>query len=267
MPGQTIFDLYQTNGIPVELLEEFAQEEGLALDREGFEVRPRGRAAAGPGVVARRFAGPLPPRVRVDGSTRDVGPHSMGYDTLSMTPPKWSALIGDDGLEDLLEKGESGEVVFDETPFYPEVGWADRRPGKAALGRGTGGRDRHPEADGRADRSPRSWSKRASWQSAPRSMAEVAEGNRMDTQRNHTATHLLHAALRKVLGEAAQQAGSLVDPDRLRFDFSWGEPVTREQLREIERLVNAEIVRNEPVAKEVMAMDDGPRPRRDGAVR
>ena len=78
----------------------------------------------------------------------------------------------------------------------------------------------------------------------------------MDTQRNHTATHLLHAALRTVLGEAAQQAGSLVDPDRLRFDFSWGEPVTPDQLREIERLVNAEILRNEPVAKNVMAMDE-----------
>ena len=85
--------------------------------------------------------------------------------------------------------------------------------------------------------------------------AEVAQGNRVDTQRNHTATHLLHAALRKVLGEAAQQAGSLVDPDRLRFDFSWGDPVTRDQLREIERLVNAEIVRNQPVTKEVMDMD------------
>jgi alanyl-tRNA synthetase len=85
--------------------------------------------------------------------------------------------------------------------------------------------------------------------------AEVAESTRIDTQRNHTATHLLHAALRRVLGEAAQQAGSLVDPDRLRFDFSWGDPVTNDQLREIERLVNAEIVRNQPIGKEIMAMD------------
>jgi alanyl-tRNA synthetase len=86
--------------------------------------------------------------------------------------------------------------------------------------------------------------------------ATVDAGPRIDTQRNHTATHLLHAALRQVLGDAAQQAGSLVEPDRLRFDFSWGEPVTVEQLREIERLVNDEVVRNQPMAKQVMAMDD-----------
>ena len=87
-------------------------------------------------------------------------------------------------------------------------------------------------------------------------VARVSAGPRADTQRNHTATHLLHAALRTVLGDAAQQAGSLVDPDRLRFDFSWGEPVTAEQLREVERLVNAEIVRNEEVNKQTMSMDD-----------
>ena len=73
---------------------------------------------------------------------------------------------------------------------------------------------------------------------------------------NHTATHLLHAALRSVLGDAAQQAGSLVDPERLRFDFSWGDPVNEEQLQEIERLVNAQIVRNLPVDKRMMAIDD-----------
>jgi alanyl-tRNA synthetase len=86
--------------------------------------------------------------------------------------------------------------------------------------------------------------------------AEVAEAMRADTQRNHTATHLLHAALHEVLGDAAQQAGSLVEPDRLRFDFSWGRPVSAEELREVERLVNAAIIRNEPVGKEYMALDD-----------
>jgi len=86
--------------------------------------------------------------------------------------------------------------------------------------------------------------------------AAVDAGPRADTQRNHTATHLLHAALRGVLGEAAQQAGSLVEPDRLRFDFSWGEPVSAEQLREIERRVNAEVVRNLPVAKQVMPINE-----------
>jgi alanyl-tRNA synthetase len=86
--------------------------------------------------------------------------------------------------------------------------------------------------------------------------ARVDEGPRIATQRNHTATHVLHAALRTVLGDAAQQAGSLVDPDRLRFDFSWGEPVTSDQLLKIEELANAEILRNLPVSKGIMALDE-----------
>ena len=94
-------------------------------------------------------------------------------------------------------------------------------------------------------------------------VATVDDAPRADTQRNHTATHLLHAALRGVLGEAAQQAGSLVEPDRLRFDFSWGEPVTSEQLREIERRVNAEVVRNLPVTKQVMPIGEA---RKRGAM-
>ncbi len=93
--------------------------------------------------------------------------------------------------------------------------------------------------------------------------ARVDEGPRADTQRNHTATHLLHAALRGVLGPAAQQAGSLVEPDRLRFDFSWGEPVSAEQLREIERRVNAEVVRNLPVTKQLMPIGEA---RKRGAM-
>ncbi len=86
--------------------------------------------------------------------------------------------------------------------------------------------------------------------------AQVLEGARLDTQRNHTATHLLHSALHRVLGPAAQQAGSLVAPERLRFDFNWGEPVGEAQLEEIERIVNAEIVRNLPVSKQYMAIDE-----------
>jgi alanyl-tRNA synthetase len=86
--------------------------------------------------------------------------------------------------------------------------------------------------------------------------ATVAEGPRVDTQRNHTATHLLHAALHRVLGDAAQQAGSLVEPDRLRFDFSWDGPVSFAELQEVERLVNAEIVRNRPLDKTVMPIDN-----------
>ncbi len=86
--------------------------------------------------------------------------------------------------------------------------------------------------------------------------ARVTASERLDTQRNHTATHLLHAALHRVLGEAAQQAGSLVEPDRLRFDFSWGGPVGLDELQAVERLVNEAIRANDPVAADEMSQED-----------
>ena len=177
-----------------------------------------------------------------------------GYERLQ-AKTKTLALIGDDGLEDTLGKGESGEVILAETPFYPEAGGQVGDRGSLVWKGGHAvvldtlkpmeGLIAHRVVveDGELD-------------VGTKLSAEVAEAPRADTQRNHTATHLLHAALHEVLGDAAQQAGSLVEPDRLRFDFSWGEPVGRDDLREVERLVNAAIVRNEPVSKEYMAMDD-----------
>ncbi len=253
VPGKTVFDLYQSNGIPVELLEEFAQEEGLALDREGFEAaleeeRRRGQASWRGDLLAH-----FRPEYEwlVDKGTKSV---FDGYDTLSMTS-EVVGLVGDDGVEDLLEKGESGEVVLGKTPFYPESGG---QIGDRGVLTWDGGRavviDTLKPMEGLIV--SKLVIEEGELTIGTEVRAEVAESNRMDTQRNHTATHLLHAALRTVLGEAAQQAGSLVDPDRLRFDFSWGDPVTPDQIREIERLVNAEIVLNEPLAKDVMAMDE-----------
>ncbi len=252
VPGSTIFNLYQTHGIPAELLEEFAQEEGLAVDLEGFksaldEERERGQAS---------WRGDLLAHFRPEYEwilEKGIRSEFVGYDSLRHTS-EVVALIGDDGLEDQLQTGKGGEVVFATTPFYAESGGQIGDRGRL---RWEGGHavvlDTQKPFDGLIVH--RIVVEEGSLVLGARVEAEVAEGNRIDTQRNHTATHLLHAALRKVLGEAAQQAGSLVDPDRLRFDFSWGDPVTREQLREIERLVNAEIVRNEPVTKEVMDMD------------
>ncbi len=253
LPGATVFNLYQTHGIPAELLEEFAQEEGLTIDREGFEAaldeeRQRGQAS---------WRGDLLAHFRPEYEwVMDKGIRSefVGYDHFELTT-EVAALIGDDGLEDTLDTGEGGEVVFARTPFYPESGGQIGDRGRL---RWQGGRavvldtqrpveglivHRIVVEEGRLDL-------------GCELVAEVGEGPRRDTQRNHTATHLLHAALRRVLGQAAQQAGSLVEPDRLRFDFSWGEPLTPEQLHEIERLANDAILRNQPVSKEYMALAD-----------
>jgi alanyl-tRNA synthetase len=164
------------------------------------------------------------------------------------------ALIGDDGLEDTLAKGESGEVILEETPFYPEAGGQIGDRGRLSWKEGHAVvLDTSKPMEGLI--AHRVVVKEGELEVGAEVSAEVAESVRTDTQRNHTATHLLHAALHEVLGEAAQQAGSLVEPDRLRFDFSWGEPVSKEELREVERMVNAAIVRNEPLTKEFMAMD------------
>ncbi len=253
VPGRTVFDLYQTHGIPAELLEEFAQEEGLTIDAEGYETalkeeRQRGQAS---------WRGDLLAHFRPEYEwIADKGTRSEfdGYDELERTTESL-ALIGDDGLEDLLERGESGEVVLATTPFYAESGGQIGDRGALTW---DGGRavvvDTLKPMEGLIVH--KVVVEEGALEIGTEVHAEVAEANRLDTQRNHTATHLLHAALRKVLGEAAQQAGSLVEPDRLRFDFSWGEPVTGDQVREIERLVNAEIVRNLSVSKEYMAKDD-----------
>jgi alanyl-tRNA synthetase len=253
VPGRTVFDLYQTHGIPAELLEEFAQEEGLAIDHEGFraaldEERARGQAS---------WRGDLLSHFRPEYewvAEKGIRSEFDGYDHLRKST-KALALIGDDGLEDTLGTGEGGEVILAETPFYPEAGGQIGDRGKMSW---EGGHavvlDTLKPMEGLI--AHRVVVEEGDLEVGAEVSAEVAESVRRDTQRNHTATHLLHAALHEVLGDAAQQAGSLVEPDRLRFDFSWGEPVSREELREAERLVNQAIIRNEALSKEYMAMDD-----------
>jgi len=253
VPGPVVFDLYQTHGIPSELVEEFAQEEGLTLDHEGFQEalkveRERGQAS---------WKGDLAAQFREEYeelADRGVKAEFDGYERLSLDT-EVIALIGDDGLEDELGTGEAGEVMLETTPFFGESGGQVGDSGEIIW---DGGRarvlDTQKPIEGlivhRIEVEQGALIKGAAV------TATVAEGPRVDTQRNHTATHLLHAALHQVLGDAAQQAGSLVEPDRLRFDFSWDGPVTFDQLQEVERLVNAEIVRNRALDKRIMPIDD-----------
>ncbi len=250
VPGSTIFDLYQTHGIPVELLEEFAQEEGLQLDRAGFdaaleEERQRGQTS---------WKGDLEARLRAEYealSDRGVRSVFRGYDQLEESS-RVLAVLGGSGEVDVLTAGSHGEVVLDTTPFYPEAGGQVGDTGEIVF---DGGRavvsDTQRPLEGIILH--RVEVLEGVLRPGQEVVARVTEGPRLDTQRNHTATHLLHAALHRVLGEAAQQAGSLVEPERLRFDFSWGEPVRFEQLQEVERIVNAEVQRNHAVQKRQMS--------------
>jgi len=253
VPGPVVFDLYQTHGIPSELVEEFAQEEGLTLDYEGFKEalkveRERGQAS---------WKGDLAVKFREEYeelADRGVKTDFDGYERLDLETTV-IALIGEDGLEDELGAGESGEVLLETTPFFGESGGQVGDSGEITW---DGGRarvlDTQKPIEGLIVH--RIVVEQGSLCKGGAVTATVAEGLRVDTQRNHTATHLLHAALHGVLGDAAQQAGSLVEPDRLRFDFSWDGPVSFDELQQVERLVNAEIVRNRPLEKTVMPIDN-----------
>jgi alanyl-tRNA synthetase len=253
VPGPVVFDLYQTHGIPIDLLEEFAQEEGLTVDREGFdaalsEERQRGQAS---------WIGDLKAKFRPEHEElADAGFNSEfdGYESLE-TDTRVLALIGADGLEDELNAGEVGEAVLATTPFYAEAGGQVGDRGTLSW---DGGRARVVDTQKPIEGLTvhRLEVDQGSLVKGAEIFAQVDEGPRSDTQRNHSATHLLHAALRSVLGDAVQQAGSLVEPDRLRFDFSWGEPVAGDQLREIERIVNVEIARNRPLTKQIMSIEE-----------
>ncbi|HEY0939537.1 MAG TPA: alanine--tRNA ligase [Steroidobacter sp.] len=242
IPGETVFRLYDTFGFPVDLTADIARERGLTIDEAGFEAameaqRERGRAASKFGVDLR--AG-----VSLDDKTL-----FSGYDSLSGSGTIVALLRGKERV-DALRAGEEGQVVLDHTPFYAESGGQVGDAGEL-VGSGVRFEVLDTQKIG----------------SAFAHIGRVAEGElrvgsrieaRVDGERrraimaNHSATHLLHAALRKVLGTHVTQKGSLVAPDRLRFDFAHFSPVTPAELREIEQLVNAEIRANAPAETKLM---------------
>jgi alanyl-tRNA synthetase len=247
IPGQTVFKLYDTYGFPTDLTADIARERGLTLDMAGFEQameqqRERARAAS-------QFGGAAGVEIDVQGETE-----FCGYDRLREEATV-VAIYGAEGSRDQLESGEEGLVVLDLTPFYAESGgqvgdrgWLVGEAGRFEV------RDAQKKGEGAVCHLGR--------------VAEgvLAVGDRVDarvdgerrraTALNHSATHLLHAALRRILGEHVQQKGSLVGPDRLRFDFSHYEAVSREQMLAIERLVNREVRENHLVETRIMNLDD-----------
>ncbi|MFN3414498.1 MAG: alanine--tRNA ligase-related protein, partial [Thermoanaerobaculum sp.] len=243
---------YETYGLPLEVLEEFAQEEGLRLDREGFDARLEEVRRAG----QESWKGELLARTREEYellAERGVSSEFVGYEQLELDGATVVALLGSSGEVDLLTG--SGEVVLDRTPFYAEAGGQVGDQGVLVW---KGGRARVEDTQ-----KPvaglivhRVVVEEGSLRRGQKLRAEVHRGKRLDTQANHTATHLLHAALQRILGPTAQQAGSLVAPDRLRFDFSWREPLTLEQIEAIETLVNANIRANFPVEWAYMSLEE-----------
>ncbi|SDX21840.1 alanyl-tRNA synthetase [Thiocapsa roseopersicina] len=247
IPGETVFKLYDTYGFPTDLTADIARERGLTLDMDGFEQamaqqRERARAAS-------QFGGAAALEIDVQGETEFCGYERLQEEATVV------AIYSADGSRDQLAAGEEGLVVLDLTPFYAESGG---QVGDRGWLVGEGGRFDVLDAQKKGE-------------GAVCHLGRVAEGvlsvgdrvdARVDGERrratalNHSATHLLHAALRQVLGEHVQQKGSLVGPERLRFDFSHYEAVSREQLLEIERMVNREVRENHLVETRIMSLDD-----------
>ena len=243
--GETVFKLYDTYGFPADLTADIARERGLTIDQAGFdaameEQRRRSQEAS-------KFGVDLGSGLVIDTRTA-----FHGYEGLELQG-QVVALVKAGAPTTELNAGEQGEVVLDRTPFYAEAGGQVGDAGELSA---PGVRFQVEDTQKRgAAYSHLGRLAEGKVRIGDRLHARVDGVRRRATALNHTATHLLHAALRKVLGTHVQQKGSLVAPDRLRFDFSHLQPVSVAELREIERLVNTEIRRNTAAQTEVMDYD------------
>jgi alanyl-tRNA synthetase len=246
LPGELIFRLYDTHGFPVDLTNDIARERDLELDIDGFdqamaEQREKSRQGSS-------FAAEGQVRFDLDGSTEFLGYTHLDASAVVL------ALAKDGQRVESLAAGETGVVVLNQTPFYAESGGQQGDSGSLTSAAGsfqvsvTKKYGAHFGHEGKLG------------------MGELTVGDtvnacvegprRQATALNHSATHLLHAALRTVLGEHVTQKGSLVTHERTRFDFSHPQPVTAEEIAAIEAMVNAEIRHNEDVVTRVMPIEE-----------
>ncbi len=246
LDGETVFQLYDTYGFPVDLTADIARERNVVVDYAGFEAameRQRERARA-----ASKFSVGT-------GIAHSGGPTEFhGYDTLQVEATV-VALYKEGAQAQELGAGEAGVVVLDRTPFYAESGGQVGDRGELAGVAGTleveDTRKITTDVFGHHGRL-----KAGRMRVGDRVLAAVDPVSRRRAAWNHSATHLMHAALRTVLGAHVQQKGSLVDAGRTRFDFSHNVPVTRDEIRKVEALVNDAIRRNYEVSARIMKFDE-----------
>ena len=255
VPGDAAFKLYDTHGLPRDFIEDMVEDRKLRLDQEGFErameaQREKARAkSAFKGADAKDALWTASDAVRTE--LESAGDRAFrGYETTKLNSQILALFNGDRQEVSSLTAGQDGFIALAETPFYLEAGGQVSDVGTIAGPRG--------EARVNAVLRTGAWPRLhgvhiVSGEITRRDIAtaDVNAGLRDATRRNHTATHLLHAALRQVLGPHVKQAGSLVAPDRLRFDFVHVSAVTREQQLEIERIVNEQVLRNTAVQTDV----------------
>src|ERR1700738_3929471 len=246
IPGETVFRLYDTYGFPLDLTADVARERGLTIDQAGFDSAME--AQIGRSRAASKFGTDLRESVKLPGRTE-----FLGYDRLNDTGAVTS-LIFDGAIVDALRLVQEAQVVLDHTPFYAESGG---QIGDAGVLIGATARFTVRDTQ----KIGASFAHVGVLDAGELRVGDVVEARvtperRISIALNHSATHLLHAALRKVLGLHVEQKGSLVAADRLRFDFSHTQALSAEELRRVEELVNSAIRRNSPVETRVMALDE-----------
>lgn len=247
IPGETVFKLYDTYGFPTDLTADIARERKLNLDMKGFErmmnyQREQARAAS-------QFDANQELSIQLDGATDFTGYERQENEATVI------ALFRDGDSVDSLRNGQDGMVVLDRTPFYAESGGQVGDVGQLAMG-GEWFEVKDTRKQGGEVFLHIGRFKGEALHVGDKVEARIDNEKRERTALNHSATHLLHAALRQILGEHIQQKGSLVDSQRLRFDFSHYEPLSRNQIQVIEHLVNSKIRENSMVETRIMSLDD-----------
>ncbi len=246
IPGDVAFKLYDTYGFPVDLTAVIAKERGLSVDEQGFEKamqaqRERAQSAS-------NFSSDYDKTLRVD-----IKSEFLGYESIK-GKAKVKALLRDNEMIDILSKGDKGQLILDKTPFYAESGG---QVGDTGLIRTTHAifsvQDTQKVGDaiihiGEVLEGEISKDDKIE--------AIISEDRRLAISLNHTATHILHSALQKVLGEHVQQKGSLVEEGRLRFDFTHMKPVSLDELQAVETIVNEQIRQNLEVKTDIMSPDE-----------
>ena len=253
LKGETAFTLYDTYGFPLDLTEDALRPRGIAVDLDGFnramaEQREKARAAwVGSGDSATEAVW-FAVRQKV-GATEFLGYETETAEGVAL------ALVRDGEEFDALSAGESGSVILNQTPFYAEAGG---QVGDTGTMIGEGVKVRVTDTQKKAtDLFVHSVVVEKGKLARNAALAlEVDHARRTSIRQNHSATHLLHEALREVLGDHVAQKGSLVAPDRLRFDFSHPKPMTREEIARVEDIANDAVLQNAPVVTRLMAVDD-----------
>ncbi|WP_064572879.1 alanine--tRNA ligase [Cupriavidus gilardii] len=247
LDGELAFKLHDTYGFPLDLTQDVCREQQVSVDEAAFDAAmTRQREQA-------RAAGKFKMAAGLEYSGAKTTFH--GYEKLVLNDAKVVALYVDGASVDTMQPGQTGVVVLDHTPFYAESGGqaGDQGEIKAGAAVFAVADTTKVQADVFGHQGTLAG---AALKVGDTVTAEVDALRRARTMRNHSATHLMHKALREVLGSHVQQKGSLVDADKTRFDFSHNAPLTAAQIREVEEIVNAEILRNEATGAELMPFDD-----------